>query len=466
MTVVAKQGYTRRVAVVTILLGLLIAVALGLWVFESKSHLPRPTPQAPASPARTTPATQGSTEVRTSPASSPPAKAPEDIGRARSVPHHSGSGETETPPAEARTLPATPSQPPAPIVGGGGGTDVYLVLDTSSSMLIPSTHAGIQTMRTADTSGPARGCAFACHYSHPRLDFIVIRDAKGQDILVDKAGLAHFVAPGSAQDCDDGAIPSPGTSCLDPASGTRFADPMWFAENHGSLYGGRNIELRIDAETIAARDLIAVLRTRELVKATSYRLQAFSFGLGAPKPLTGSIRDVNRIAGSTLPDLASLQTAWYQNNRLTKTSSEPDSATNFTAMFNGLNSTIPLENAALPTIARSRLIVIVTDGMTDEAVDRMRRLGGLTPAHLAQCEAIKRRGIRIAIVYTEYSEDMLAGDYWSKSAAVPHLPEIEPALRQCASLGPDGAPLLAKVGLDQNLSNALLALSARALADG
>ncbi len=49
----------------------------------------------------------------------------------------------------------------------------YLVLDTSPSMLLPSTSDGLNKIRTATaTTYLTDGCAFACHVQNPHLDNI------------------------------------------------------------------------------------------------------------------------------------------------------------------------------------------------------------------------------------------------------------------------------------------------------
>ena len=73
---------------------------------------------------------------------------------------------------------------------------------------------------------------------------------------------------------------------------------------------------------------------------------------------------------------------------------------------------------------------------------------------------IKNRGIRIAILYTEYLPESLTGDAWSQSNVAPYLSNVEPALQSCASARPDGTTLYYKVTTDQSISDALAALFA------
>src|SRR3546814_3897632 len=58
--------------------------------------------------------------------------------------------------------------------------DFYLLLDTSPSMLLPSTSAGLSAMRAAT------GCAFACHTMQPHDDNIYVRDNNGQNIRTEE----------------------------------------------------------------------------------------------------------------------------------------------------------------------------------------------------------------------------------------------------------------------------------------
>ncbi|MEO5598774.1 MAG: hypothetical protein ABIQ66_09140, partial [Novosphingobium sp.] len=95
---------------------------------------------------------------------------------------------------------------------------------------------------------------------------------------------------------------------------------------------------------------------------------------------------------------------------------------------------------------------------SDESMSGSRNARELRAAHIAQCTAIKNRGIRIAILYTEYLPESLTGDSWSQSTVAPYLPNISPALQQCASSGTDGVPLFFMVSSNDSISDALTEL--------
>ena len=98
---------------------------------------------------------------------------------------------------------------------------------------------------------------------------------------------------------------------------------------------------------------------------------------------------------------------------------------------------------------------LITDGMRDE-----NRPSGDPEANIdtSYCDTVKGRGIRIAILYTEYLPET-ASDSWSIQHALPHIPEIEPALQTCASTG-----LYYKVTTNSDISAALNALFQQAVA--
>ena len=93
----------------------------------------------------------------------------------------------------------------------------------------------------------------------------------------------------------------------------------------------------------------------------------------------------------------------------------------------------------------------------DGILRMVRMLGGMIGCE-AKAAALKNRGIRIAILYTEYLPESLTGDSWSMSNVNPYLDDVEPALKNCASPRPDGSKLYYKVTTDESISAALTAL--------
>src|SRR3984893_11515650 len=90
----------------------------------------------------------------------------------------------------------------------------------------------------------------------------------------------------------------------------------------------------------------------------------------------------------------------------------------------------------------------VTDGVEDENVSGSRVQSLMDPSY---CTTIKNRGIRIAVLYTEYLP--LPTNPWYNTHIAPFQPNIGPNLQSCAS-----PQLYFKVTTDQDISAAMVAL--------
>ena len=337
------------------------------------------------------------------------------------------------------------------------GLDLFLMLDTSPSMLLPTTRGGMQQLAraTASDRGFEHGCAFACHVRVPFMG-LAARDLDGRVITVDPSGKRVTTDPAVSSRCLVTMRDCP----LGRADGPRIADSFWLARNYGAIYGGGAIDLRIDAETRAARAVLNDLQAQRYSKSMVSSVQTFSFDIGDPVPLTGPLTPARKVRPDQLPDLASLQREWYANNCPSEQVCNNDEATHFSQMFTRMDATIAAPGNG--PVGSNALLLLVTDGMNDEQLGKARHLGGLTADELAQCQALKRRGVRIAILYLEYPAEPLHDDPWSQYEALPHLGEIEPALGQCAS-APGGHVLLRKVAIGEDLVPALRQLAGDAM---
>lgn len=344
----------------------------------------------------------------------------------------------------------------------------YLVLDTSPSMLLPSTSAGLAAIRAAtSTANLPNGCDFACHNQNPHNDNIYVRNSGGQDIWLDSSGNANAVARiyGNGDVCTAGCgTTENGRSIIvgntgNPSSG-QYADGMWLTQNYTTLWGGSAIDLRVNDETQAAQQLIPFAATTAVHNNVTYNLQMFGFGYGAPVRLTGTMANVSTMAAASVPDLLSMQPLWYQNNCITQANCINDQASDFSTMLTAMNTTMPNPGTGQAANSPQEVMFVVTDGMDDENLGGSRNNRELQPSHIAQCQAIKNRGIKIAILYTEYLPQALIGDNWSQANIAPYVGNVQPALVRCASLAADGTPLVYTVTTDQNIGTALQALFA------
>jgi Flp pilus assembly protein TadG len=328
--------------------------------------------------------------------------------------------------------------------------DFYVLLDTSPSMLLPATSAGLDQLRNlTKSSAKPNGCAFACHLSDPETESIFVNKTNVSTNLPTCQKPLNQQVPACFNAAGKVTLPD----------GT-FADSYWLAKNKG-------ITMRIDAEQTAVRDLMDVAAEMATTNEVTYRMAVHQFEY-APNfrtisPLTTDLAGVKALA-QNLP-----VSKWKTNGVIwtsaTTTKSIDDKSTEFLDAFKRLNNVgsatrIPDPGNGSADGTPQAILFIVTDGMSDEDLPGTGRTHReLMQAHLDQCTAIKARNIRIAILYTEYLPGSLDGDSWSQSNVKPYLPNVEPALRACASPG-----LLYTVTTDQDISAALTALFRQAVA--
>lgn len=340
----------------------------------------------------------------------------------------------------------------------------FLALDASPSMLLPSTSAGLTAIRSAtSTSYLSNGCAFACHTQNPHSDNIYVRNSAGQDIWLDSSGNWYPVTK-----VQNGNVYTTNNVLVGPTSAGHYADAYWLTRNYGTLYGSSTqIPLRIDAEQAAAQDLIPFAITSASNNHVTYQMQMFTYNWthsGASSPVTAvtsSMTDVNNLANYTVPNFYASQDYWYQNGCPTSsTCSVNDMGSETKNMLSAMNGLMPAPGDGTTSTTPQEVLFIVTDGVSDELINGSRTNREWNSTDLAQCTTIKNRGIRIAILYTQYLPESLTGDSWSQSNVAPYLPNVAPALQQCASTTPSGSPLFYQVTTDQSITDALTALFA------
>ncbi|HWL47312.1 MAG TPA: hypothetical protein VNQ31_06305, partial [Sphingomonadaceae bacterium] len=328
--------------------------------------------------------------------------------------------------------------------------DFYVLLDTSPSMLLPATSAGLDQLRTlTKSSAKPNGCAFACHLSEPESESIFVNKTNVSTNLPNCQTPLNPLVPACFNSAGKVTLPD----------GT-LADSYWLAKNKG-------ITMRIDAEETAVRDLMDVAAEMATTNEVTYRMAVHQFEY-APNfrtisPLTSDLASIKALAQNLKVS------RWRTNGNIwinaTTSQNIDDKSTEFLDAFKRMNNAtsatrIPDPGNGSPDDTPQAILFIVTDGMSDEDLPGTGRTHReLMQAHLDQCAAIKARNIRIAILYTEYLPGSLEGDSWSQSNVKPYLPKVEPALRACASPG-----LLYTVTTDQDISAALTALFRQAVA--
>ena len=319
--------------------------------------------------------------------------------------------------------------------------DFYLLLDDSPSMAIAATSSGISTM-IANTQaqcdsppkgGASCGCAFGCHETHP-------------------AGESH---------CSS-------TNCGLSGSGNPNG------EDNYALARALGVTLRIDLLNQAAQNLMSTAQSTEAGNNAKYRAAIYSFDyqVGTLQTLTSNLAT----AQSSAANLGLLQV--YSNNWLTSSTNNSDEDTDLQTALGALNTDMPNPGSGTSNAGDSpqEILFIVTDGVDDAKVSANLMVKGahgnvccggppfrlqsainpqnnsgsevLTPNY---CTTIKNRGIRIAILYTEYLP--IPNNGWYNNHVSPFQSNIGPQLQACASPN-----LYSVVTTDGDISQALTEL--------
>ena len=287
----------------------------------------------------------------------------------------------------------------------------YLLMDDSPSMAIGATTTDISNLitATAPSKQPAsssQNCGFACH----------------------ETNIAH-----------DG--------------GTQ--DNLTIARNN-------NITLRIDLVTNAVNQLLntwsncpqsgvsgGVMQCMSALNNTTYKAALYTFDLGLN---TLALLTTPTLAGTKVSNIQ-LMPVVYQNCVVTTTNCKTDNGTDIAGALTSLNSIMPApglgSNASGDT--PQEVVFLVTDGVEDKIATSCPNATFASnsrcqqPLDTTMCNTIKSRGIKIAILYTEYLQlktpNVPVTDSWYMSWVDPY---DEPAsstgtiaqnLQACASPG-------------------------------
>jgi Flp pilus assembly protein TadG len=361
--------------------------------------------------------------------------------------------------------------------------DFYLMLDTSPSMEIAATSAGISTLiantqQESDGTGTSdswpynnpgqydpsggkfaakpngNGCAFGCHESTP---------SEG----------TYLNAAGQAIPCTvNGAY----------ADGTTFTTASTFPKTGRDNYDLSRclgVTLRSDLVNNAAQNLMTTAATTEANDLAKYRMaifetdynnQANPLNLYALQAVTADLNLAKSQAATVEP------LEMCNNNHLACGDGNNDADTNLDGDLTSMNTS---GNAAyIPTPGNGtnnsgdtpqEVLFIVTDGQNDyNPASR-----NYSPMDLsgARCTAIKNRGIRIAVLYTTYTP---LEESWYQTAVEPYIgysagavpyfnsaitDKLATATAACASPG-----LFYQVSTDGDISAALTHLFQEAIA--
>jgi Flp pilus assembly protein TadG len=328
--------------------------------------------------------------------------------------------------------------------------DFYVLLDNSPSMALPATPDGITQMQNL-TQGEG-GCAFACHQASTNNG--------------DTAG----------NTCANGTAPSQsgGLYCDVGSQGAQI-DNFQLARNNG-------ITLRLDElnngistllQTASATAQSTVFATPPQYRFAIYSMDSlWQIGLDELMPLTS-----NYTSGWTSASASFGVMEMYSNNNncadaaCDSASGPGDVATNYDDSLGKLSQSSYVPNPGNGTNQQGdtpqEVLFIVTDGVEDEnnggriqqAMNDLGAAPGGNSNSTNWCTTIKNRGIKIAVLYTDYLA--VPANSWYESYIAPIQSDIGPAMQACASPG-----LFYDAAIGADLGQALAALFAAVTQSG
>jgi Flp pilus assembly protein TadG len=335
--------------------------------------------------------------------------------------------------------------------------DFYLLLDSSPSMAIAATQAGINTM-VANTQGQCDsapyggancGCAFACHETNPGNEshFIPVGtgspNCTGPTQITGGTGIPPSLDLGGesqAVSTQSRNYSSSFTNCS--VSGT--GNPN--GEDNYALARNLGVTLRIDNLTTATQNLMTTAQTTAASNSAQYRVAIYTFDINfnTIQTLTSNFTTAQSSAGN----IAQLEV--YSNNYLTSSDDNSDTDTNYDNAMTNIITTMPLPGNGTNAHGDTpqEVLFFVTDGVEDEMVSGSRQQSLMSTSY---CNTIKNKGIRIAVLYTVYYP--LPTNSWYNTYISSFQSSIASNLQSCASPG-----LFFQVDTGGDISAAMTAL--------
>jgi Flp pilus assembly protein TadG len=326
----------------------------------------------------------------------------------------------------------------------------YLLLDDSPSMAIGATSTDINTLiantpKQVDSTG-FKGCGFACHETNPAAD--------------------------------------------------NLGNPGGSTQDNYALARSLNLTLRIDRVTTAVQSLMNTAQSISSTNRNTYGVAIYTYDyqlnssspIFAPSGKPGVVQTPVTPSTTTSYTVATIQAAAnnisvlpvYKNNWLTSSNNNSDADTSIAGAMYSLNKIMPTPGNGTNVAGDTpqEVIFLVTDGVEDVNISTDvytstcdQTLSGKRcqqPLDPAICTTIKKKNIRIAVLYTEYDDSALyKTNSWYDSWVHPYNPTstggtstIETNLQSCASSG-----LYTKVSTNSDITGALQALFLKVASD-
>ncbi len=270
-------------------------------------------------------------------------------------------------------------------------------------MAIAATTSGINTM-VANTSAQG-GCAFACHETNPSADSL--------------------------------------------------GNPN--GEDNYTLAKNLNVVTRIQNMATATSSLMTTATSTEAANNATYDMAIYTFnvsGLNTIQTLTSNLTTAQTAAsGIDVVEVCS-------NNWLTCSNNNNDTDTDFNTAMNAINNIMATPGTGTSGSSPQEVLFLVTDGVDDKTSSTCSQtLDGnrcQQPFDTTWCTTVKNRGIRIAVLYTEYLP--LPTNSWYETWISPFQSQIATNMQSCASTG-----LYFQVTTDDDITAAMEALFEQAV---
>lgn len=319
-------------------------------------------------------------------------------------------------------------------------TGLVLASNFSYSASIPTSFLGLFGISTWQLSGTSK----ATSNLSPYIDFYMLLDnTPSMGIAATQTGINQMVT-----------LTSAGTSSyMQSNSACAFAchDLSQAPNDYYNLAKNNSIKMRIDVVREATQSLTSTATSAETV-ASQFRMAVYTFGataatagLTAVAPLNSNLTTVNTQANAV--DVMSIPYNNYNN----------DQQTDFDTVLTQMNLSLPTPGDGGTSSTPQEVLFFVTDGVADAyyplTCSQSSPGGGrcMEPLNVANCTAIKNRGIKIAVLYTTYYP--LTTNSWYNSWIAPFSSSISTNLQQCASSG-----LYFEVSPTQGITEAMTAL--------
>ena len=289
------------------------------------------------------------------------------------------------------------------------------------------------------TSMPVNGLSKAGGTPPLYVDFYMLLDnSPSMGVAATTADIAKMVA-GTPDQC--------AFACHDLSAG---------GKDYYALAKTLGVTTRIDVVRTATQQLMDTASSSQNVsgqfRAGVYTLGTVCSGAGLTTvaSLSSSLDSVKTSAGAV--DLMAVPYQNYNN----------DQCTDYDGAFAAMNVLVPHPGDGTKANKPQKVVFFVADGVSDAfypATCSKPTTGGRcqAPINVANCTALKNRGIKVAVLYTTYLP--LPTNGWYNTWIAPFASQINPAMASCASPG-----LFFEVSPSQGIAEAMAALFQAAVA--